>query len=271
MNRRNHLLGSLVPAVALTLLLSSPSARAQEGKSTKSNIDEQAMAAIKRTSDFLSSQKQFSLTVDIGFDTVQDWGQKIEYGETRRVTVRRPDRFRVDTTDRDGSVSVLVFDGKELAYFDSADNAYATVAKPGSINDAAAYFANDLGMRLPMGAILSGQLPQIVANWAQTVRYVDQSSIMGVACDHLAFQGNWEDVQMWIARGDKPLLQRMVITYKRADGKPQFWAQVREWNLSPEVTDALFTFTPPAGAVKVAFVPKGYSAGETVETTGGQQ
>ncbi len=271
MNRKNRLLCSLVPAVALTLLLGSPPAHAQEGKAAKPNIDEKAMAAIKRMNEFLSQQKQFSITADIGFDIVQDWGQKIEFGETRKMTVSRPDRFRVDTTDRDGSVSLLMFNGKEIAYFDSADNAYATVAKPGSINDAATYFANDLGMRLPMGAMLSGQLPQLLSKWALNGRYVDQSSIMGVACDHLAFHGDGEDIQMWIAQGDKPLLQRMVITYARTDGKPQFWAQIREWNLSPEVTDALFTFTPPAGAAKVAFAPKGYSGGTTVETTGGQK
>ena len=275
MNRTHRLLCSLVPTVALTLLLGSPPAHAQEAKQeakpTKPNIDEQAMAAVKRFSDFLTSQKQFSLTVDVGFDIVQDWGQKIEFGETRKMTVSRPDRIRVDTTDRDGAVSLLMFNGKEIAYFDSADNAYATVAKPGTIIDAASYFANDLGMRLPMGAMLSGRLPQLLSKWALNGRYVDKSSINGVACDHLALHGDREDIQMWIAQGDKPLLQRMVITYDRTEGKPQFWAQVREWNLSAEVTDALFTFTPPAGAVKVAFAPKGYSGGQTVQTKGGQQ
>jgi hypothetical protein len=60
-------------------------------------------------------------------------------------------------------------------------------------------------------------------------------------------------VQLWIAQGDEPLLQRMLITYKRAEGQPQFRAQFKEWNLSPEVSDATFAFSPAEGAVKIAF------------------
>ena len=54
----------------------------------------------------------------------------------------------------------------------------------------------------------------------------------------------------------EPLPRRLVITYKHADGRPQFWAQFSEWNLAPEVPDTLFVFTPPAGAVKIAFAPQ---------------
>jgi hypothetical protein len=34
-------------------------------------------------------------------------------------------------------------------------------------------------------------------------------------------------------------------SFKDAEGQPQFWAQFREWNLSPEVPDALFAVTSP--------------------------
>jgi hypothetical protein len=43
----------------------------------------------------------FQRQVDIGFDAVQDSGQKIEFGETRKVVLRRPDRLRIDATKRE--------------------------------------------------------------------------------------------------------------------------------------------------------------------------
>jgi hypothetical protein len=64
------------------------------------------------------------------------------------------------------------------------------------------------------------------------------------------------DLQLWIAQGSQPLPQRLVITYTRAEGQPQFWAQFSEWNLSPEVPDSLFAFTPATGAAKIAFAPR---------------
>ena len=63
-------------------------------------------------------------------------------------------------------------------------------------------------------------------------------------------------MQLWIAQGDQPLPRRLVLTYKKAEGQPQFWAQFSDWNLSPEVPDSLFVFTPPEGAAKIAFAAR---------------
>ena len=57
-------------------------------------------------------------------------------------------------------------------------------------------------------------------------------------------------------KASNPLPRRLVITYRHADGRPQFWAQFSDWNLAPEVPDALFAFTPPAGAAQIAFSPR---------------
>lgn len=242
---------SLVLAVALTGALTGPVRAADD-----EDYDAAAMKSIERLSEFMAGTKQFSVTIDVAYDVVQEWGQKIEFGETRKLTLRRPDRLKVETTDRDGAVSGVVFDGKEIAAFDVADKVYATTPQPGSLEQALTYFVDDLGMRLPMASILQGQLAKSAKTWAREVRYVDASTIGGVPCDHVALHGNWEDVQLWIARGDRRLLQRMVITYHRAEGKPQFTAQLRDWNLTPDVPDALFAFTPPAGAAKIAFRPR---------------
>ena len=63
-------------------------------------------------------------------------------------------------------------------------------------------------------------------------------------------------MQLWVAQGDQPLPCRLVITYRAAEGQPQFWAQFSDWNLSPDVSDAQFVFTPPEGAAKIAFAAR---------------
>jgi hypothetical protein len=45
-----------------------------------------------------------------------------------------------------------------------------------------------------------------------------------------------------------------VITYKGETGQPQFWADLSGWNLTPDVSDALFTFTPPNEAERIQFL-----------------
>nr|MCU0736533.1 DUF2092 domain-containing protein [Methylotetracoccus sp.] len=62
------------------------------------------------------------------------------------------------------------------------------------------------------------------------------------------------DYQIWIGEGTQPLPLRAVLTYKSAEGHPQFRADFVDWNLSPEVQNARFAFTPPQGARKVVFL-----------------
>jgi hypothetical protein len=248
---------AVVLTIAMATLLTAAPVSAQQASPTAAgNSEEQTMALLKRTTEFLSQAQRLSFTADIGFDAVQDWGQKIEFGETRKIVLRRPNHLRVDETKRNGSKSGLVFDGKDISVFHVKENVYATVAKPGTVDDAIAYFVHDLDMRLPLAEMLSSQLDKNLPAQVREAEYVEQSSIAGVPCDHVAFRGDQADFQLWVAKGDKPLPQRIVITYSRIDGRPQFWAQFSEWNLSPEAPDSLFAFAPPTGAAKIAFSPR---------------
>src|SRR5215831_376892 len=144
-----HGRSGVVVAWALTLLLLSAPVRAQQPNAANPELDEQAMAVLQRMAAFLTQAQRFSVTVDTGFDVVQDSGQKIEFGETRQMVLRRPDRLRIEATKRNGSKSGMFFDGKDIAVFNTKENVYATVARPGTVDEAITYFLNDLDMRLP--------------------------------------------------------------------------------------------------------------------------
>src|SRR5215471_11170385 len=111
----------IVVASALTLVLLSAPVRAQQTSAAKPEIEEKAMAVVKRMAAFLTQAQRFSVAVDIGFDVVQDFGQKIEFGETRQMVFRRPDRVRIDATKRNGSKSGMIFDGKAIAAFNTQE------------------------------------------------------------------------------------------------------------------------------------------------------
>ena len=251
---RHIRLGGVLTWVLTLVLLNTPG-QTQETRAANAELDERAMAMLQRMAEFLSQAQRFSVTIDSGFDAVQESGQKIEFGETRQVVLRRPDHLRIDATKRDGSQSTFLFDGKDMTVFHPQENVYATVAKPGSVDEAIAYFVQDLDMRLPLAELLDSHLVQRLQQ-VRVAAYVEPSTIAGVPCDHLALRGDEADLQVWVTQDGPPLPRRLVITYRRADGRPQFWAQFSDWNLSPEVPDTLFAFTPPTGATKIAFSPR---------------
>jgi len=218
--------------------------------------DAQAMTILQRMADFLSQAQRFSVTAEIGFDVVQESGEKLEFGETRQFLIRRPDRARIDITKRDGDTGGFRFDGREIAVFNTREKVYATAARPGALDEAIAYFINDLDMRFPLAELFSTRLAEALTAKVRSAYNVGPERIMGVPCEHIALRGDQADMQLWVAQGDRPLPCRLVITYRDAEGQPQFWAQFSDWNFSPDVSDAQFAFTPPEGAAKIAFAAR---------------
>lgn len=243
---------TLVSAIAV-LLVSGITSAQQVSPADQNKSRQDAIAVVKRMADFLSGAQNISVTADIGFDAVQDDGQKIEFGETRKILLSRPDRLRIDETKRNGSKSELVFDGKSIMLYYTQDNVYALADKPGTVDDAVSYFVNDLGMRLPLAELINSKLSGELSGRIVSAAYVEKSSIDGVPCDQIALRGADADMQLWVAQGPQPLPQRVIITYKKLDGRPQFWAQFSDWNLKPKVSGKLFSVTPPKGAVKIEF------------------
>jgi hypothetical protein len=103
--------------------------------------------------------------------------------------------------------------------------------------------------------MLLSTLPSEIDSRVVSADYVEKTTIMDVPCDHLAVRtGQGVDFQVWVAQGEQPLPRRIVITYISETGQPQFWADLSDWNLAPEISDALFAFTPPNGADRIQFL-----------------
>ena len=233
-------------------------------------------AAVKdmlmRMAEFLSKTPQFSVNLKASYDVYQESGQMIEFSESRKIIVSRPSGLRVDVDQSDGEKQLVQYDGKEITVFSPSQNVYAQASKSGGIDEAVIYFLRDLGMRLPLAMLLTSRLPAEIERRTQSFNYVEKTVIDGVPVHHLAGRTETADYQAWISEGDQPLPLRIVLTYKNAAGHPAFRAQFSDWNLTPEVKDSLFAFTPPEGIQKIPFLAEvheiSYEGSTNSEQTG---
>jgi hypothetical protein len=204
--------------------------------------------------EFLAKTPRFSVNLTDSYEVLQDTGQKIEFGEIRRILVSRPNGLRVEVEHSDGEKHFVLYDGKEITTFSPKENVYAQVSKPGGIDEAIIYFLKDLHMRLPLAALLLSRFPAEIERRTQSLDYVEKSVMHGTTVHHLAGRTETVDYQVWIPAGTQPLPHRVVLTYKNAEGQPSFRAEFSEWNLAPDIPDNQFAFTPPEGAHKIAFL-----------------
>jgi hypothetical protein len=218
--------------------------------------DERAAARLAAMASTLAKATRLQTTIDANWDVTQPSGEKIEFGETRVITMRRPDRLRIEATRWDGRRRMFLFDGTQLAVSDPDLKVYATAPRPGTVDAALDYLTDDLHMRMPLHELFSADLAKKLASIGKA-RWVDADTIAGTATDHVFLRGDGTDLQVWIAKEGDALPRRIVITYRQDEGQPQFRASFTEWNLSPDVPDALFVFTPPEGAEKIPFAVPG--------------
>lgn len=233
---------SVTPALALA---------AETGDAADSQ--HHAATLLKDMTTHLAKLQGFSVVFRAGYDVVQPSGQKIEFGETRRLTLARPDRLWVEEVSSDGKRDLAVFDGRNISVLDADAGVYAQAPQPGGLDDALAYFVRELRIRMPLGLLLTQDLSSTLPGRVQSIDYVESTEILGVMAHHIAGRTANVDFQFWIRQGAEPLPVRVVITYVQSPGQPQFWANLVEWNTRPAIGPATFVFTPPQGARKIPF------------------
>ncbi len=256
---------------AAVLLWSGPAPARGETPAAGEEQGGEAMEILMRMANYLAQAQSFSVNVRSGYDAIQEDGERIEFGEQRRVQLQRPDRLRVDVERSDGERGMVLFDGTAITAFKAGDNVYAAVEQPGTVDGALVYLVRDLQLTLPLARMFHTKLPQQLEQLVQSVDYVEEDALFDVPVDHLAFRTAEVDCQFWIARGEQPLPRRVVLTYREIPGQPQFWADFSGWNLAPEVSADRFVFTPPNGAEKVPFVIPARDRSQVPPKEGGAQ
>jgi hypothetical protein len=216
-------------------------------------IDPEAQRLLRASTDFLASQKQFSVETRNTLEIVLKSGQKVEFNHQARMSVQRPNKLRADRTG-DLVDQVFVYDGKSLTLYNPASKAYAQVPAPDTVEGMLDFARTRLDIVAPAGDLVYANAYDILMDGVTEGFVVGKAVIEGVRCDHLAFRAPHVDLQIWVQEGAQPVPRRMVITTRDLPNAPQFAVTMTKWNLKPTFGAKTFSFVPPAGGTKVEFL-----------------
>lgn len=221
----------------------------------KPEVTKEAWDILTRMTEFISGAQAFTIVAEMGHEVLQSNGQRLEFGSYITAALRRPSQGNVRFESRDGFSATIILDGETISLFSTRENRflYDTTRQPGDIDASFDYLADQLGTPDQLRDFFSINLTETLSKLVKSGYYVGESKIAGVLCDNLALRSENKDVQLWVAKGSIPAPRRIVVTYTKIEGQPQFWAQFVEWNFSPEFSDSMFTFSPPEDAERVDF------------------
>ncbi len=209
---------------------------------------------LQEMSSYLKSLEAFELRANVTFDDVPLPDTKVQYSGSMEVQLRRPDRLRMTYQD-DLTARELWLDGSMVTILGPAENLWAATTAESTIDAD----PEDVGRRLWPVASPRGSLrppirtPVLMAN-VKAERYMGLHDVNGVACHHLIFGQENVNWQVWIEAGPKPLVRKVVITYKTLPMAPQFAVEVTGWSLNPTLPDSRFQPEIPDDAGKIDFL-----------------
>jgi len=169
------------------------------------------------------------------------------------VTVRRPDRMLVDGTGDDG-LRKLIYDGRTVVLSMDGGQRYATLPVPDTIEHMMQVVMGRFGVDFPLADFLTNTPDKAFLTGVTAGHEVNTVMIDGVPCRHLVFsQPPGIELELWLQKDEPVVPRRLIVTYNSLPGKPNFVAEMSDWNFNVHPADAEFTFKPPEGAQQVQF------------------
>jgi hypothetical protein len=214
-----------------------------------SNIDPDAINAVKKMAAYLHTLKSYQVIDDVTQDDVLEDGLIVQSTSKVDYLLARPNRMRIEVTS-DERHRLYLYDGKNFTVWARLVNYYATVPAPPTIGELFEKVTDKYDIELPLYDLYNWGNKDEDLNKIKTAVDIGPSTVNGVTCEHYAFHQEGVDWQIWIQLGEFPLPRKLVITTLTDDARPQH-SDTLTWNLAPSFNDGAFAFDPPPDAKRV--------------------
>ena len=264
MSLRNTLASPLISLAAFLLLIvsaASPQLRA-DSPTAPPAIDPRADDWLRKMGKTLAAAQQFTFQIHDMTDQILPNGQKAQFARTVDVAIRRPDALIADVNG-DLESKKIVYSNSKLAILNLTSKVYALQDVPATLDKMLDFLDERFGITVPISDLAFPDPYAVLIDHVYSATYLGLLDVNGVKCHHLAFREPSIDWQIWIEDSDQALPRKIVITYKDQPDVPQFVAFLDKWNLSPQLSDATFAFTPPPDAKRQDLVPVDSSVGSS--------
>jgi hypothetical protein len=235
-------------------------ARRQAIAAAKKGISPDADRLLKQMTDYLASLQSFKVHTAATDEVVLKSGQKIQLGTESEVSVQRPNRLR---SEQVGAHNGLAFwyDGKSMTLECKDNGTYSTMPAPATLDATIDKARKDFQIEAPGADLLYSRPYDILTEQVKSGQLIGREIVDGVPVNHLAFQGEEVDWQIWIKEGSEPLPVWFSITTKTMPSQPEFAVRLSQWDTKAAVPPSTFQFQAPAGATRAQTFPSTCVAG----------
>ena len=164
------------------------------------------------------------------------------------VSVERPGNLFIDVAGDSKNRRMTLHKGL-FTMWDKKKNYYGQIKTPKSIDDTLDYIFDRYDIKTPLANILYSNVAERLDPKTKGY-YFGIRNVGRTPCDYIGFSNKKEELQMWIARGDKPLIRKFIIIDKTGKREMRSTTILR-WHSKKLLTSEQYRFRAPRGAIKV--------------------
>jgi hypothetical protein len=236
------------------VILLSAGLRAQQSATRARRIDTVAVAILDRMSAIIGDLGSCSFTVKSNYDISSKELGLIKHSDEEHVYLHGPNKLMM-RSDGDQGSHELYFDGTKLSYYSVDRNQYGQIDAALSLVEMIDTVNKSYGIEFPAADFLYPTFVDDVLGDSKELVYLGLTKVDGKDCYHIAGKGPDKTFQFWITDDAFSLPVKMVIVYTDKEMNPQYEATLSDWQVNPNLPDAIFEFAVPHKARKIKMVP----------------
>ncbi len=218
-------------------------------------IDTVAVNILDRMSAMIGELGSCSFTVRSNYDISSKELGLIKHSDEEQLFLHGPNKLLLKSEGDRGS-RALYFDGKTLSYYSMDRNQYGQIEAPVSLLEMIDTVNKLYGIEFPAADFLYPTFVDDILADSKELVYLGLTKVDGKECFHIAGTAKDKTFQFWISDEAFGLPVKMVIVYTGKEMNPQYEAVLSNWQINPNLPDALFEFSAPHKAKKIKLVPQ---------------
>lgn len=217
-------------------------------------IDTVAVAILDKMSAVIGDLNSCSVTIKSNYDVTSKHLGLIKHSDEQQLFLHGPDKLLVKS-DGDRGSRDYYFDGNKLSYYSLDKNQYGQIDVPMSLVNMIDTVSKLYGIEFPAADFLYPSFVDDILTDSRELVYLGLTKVDGKECYHIAGRAADKTFQFWISDDAYTLPLKMVIVYTSQEMDPQYEAVLSDWQVNPNLPDALFTFTIPHKAERIKLMP----------------
>ena len=203
---------------------------------------------------YLGSLDRFSFNAVTSNDDVYRDTMLVSYQHKVEVSLQRPDKLRVHVFGDLKNRSTYLLDDT-FTLINNEHHFYGQVQVPKTIDSVLDHLFENFNIKTPLANLLYTDLDKRLPPKHKGY-YFGTTLIDGKMCHHIGFTNENRELQVWIEKGQTPLIKKFVIIDKTEKLNPRSATLIR-WDIHPRFDENHFRFKAPEGAVKISVSAKG--------------